>query len=91
MPGPTGPVVRSRTPRRILARGAVPRLWVTGVDLPRAAERRRLAAVRAARRVFTSIRRRVDLSVVRDPELLLAVAGVRGRSTGGHATSPAGP
>jgi glycosyltransferase involved in cell wall biosynthesis len=61
------------------ARGVVPRPWVTGVDLPRAAERRRITAVRAARRLFKSLRGQVDLAIVHDPELLLAVAGVRGR------------
>ncbi|GII28345.1 glycosyltransferase [Planotetraspora mira] len=61
------------------ARGAVPRSWVTGVDLPRAAERRRVTAVRAARRLFKSMRGRVDLALIHDPELLLAVAGVRKR------------
>ncbi|WP_306291642.1 glycosyltransferase [Microbispora sp. GKU 823] len=61
------------------ARGVVPRSWVTGVDLPRAAERRRLAAVRAARKLFKSMRGKVDLALIHDPELLFAVAGVRGR------------
>ncbi|MEZ0076604.1 glycosyltransferase [Planotetraspora sp. GP83] len=61
------------------ARGVVPRSWVTGVDLPRAAERRRFAAVRAARRLFKSMRGKVDLALIHDPELLLAVAGVRRR------------
>ncbi|MFC0865146.1 glycosyltransferase [Sphaerimonospora cavernae] len=61
------------------ARGVVPRPWVNGVDLPRAAERRRLAAVRAARRLFRSMRGKVDVALIHDPELLLAVAGVRSR------------
>ncbi|MDH2426619.1 glycosyltransferase [Sphaerisporangium sp. TRM90804] len=61
------------------ARGVVPRSWVTGVDLPRAAERRRLTAIGAARRLFKSMRDQVDLAVIHDPELLLAVAGVRRR------------
>ncbi|MEU8194316.1 glycosyltransferase [Microbispora amethystogenes] len=59
------------------ARGVVPRSWVTGVDLPRAAERRRLSAVRAARKLFKSMRGKVDLALIHDPELLFAVAGVR--------------
>ena len=61
------------------ARGVVPRSFVTGVDLPRAAERRRLSAVRAARKLFKSMRARVDLALIHDPELLFAVAGVRRR------------
>ncbi|GAA0375672.1 glycosyl transferase [Acrocarpospora corrugata] len=61
------------------ARGVVPRPWVTGVDLPRAAERRRVTAVRAARQLFKSMRGKVDLCLVHDPELLFAVAGVRNR------------
>ncbi|GHH72205.1 glycosyl transferase family 1 [Streptosporangium violaceochromogenes] len=61
------------------ARGVMARPWVNGVDLPRAAERRRLSAVRAARKVFKSMRGQVDLVIIHDPELLLAVAGVRGR------------
>ncbi|GAB2482075.1 glycosyltransferase [Streptosporangium sandarakinum] len=61
------------------ARGVMARSWVNGVDLPRAAERRRLSAVRAARKVFKRMRDQVDLVVIHDPELLLAVAGVRRR------------
>ncbi|MFF3672163.1 glycosyltransferase [Microtetraspora malaysiensis] len=61
------------------ARGVVPRSWVNGVDLPRAAERRRLTAVRAARKLFKSMRDKIDLALIHDPELLLAVVGVRGR------------
>jgi glycosyltransferase involved in cell wall biosynthesis len=60
----------------------VPRAWVNGVDLPRAAERKRFAAVRAARRLFKSMRDKVDLVLVHDPELLLAVVGVRKRPPG---------
>ncbi len=63
------------------ARGVVPRSWVNGVDLPRAAERRRIAAVRAARKVFKSMRGKVDMVLIHDPELLFAVAGVRHRPT----------
>ncbi len=61
------------------ARGVVPRSWVTGVDLPRAAERRRVTAVRAARKLFKSMRGKIDLALIHDPELLLAVTGVRKR------------
>ncbi|WP_174549875.1 glycosyltransferase [Herbidospora cretacea] len=63
------------------ARGVVPRSWVNGVDLPRAAERRRFTAVRAARKVFKSMRGKVDMVLIHDPELLFAVAGVRHRPT----------
>ncbi|GII53798.1 hypothetical protein Pth03_21870 [Planotetraspora thailandica] len=61
------------------ARGVAPRPWVTGVDLPRAAERRRLTAVRAARKLLKRLRGQVDLVIVHDIELLLAVVGVRRR------------
>ncbi|MFI6484850.1 glycosyltransferase [Nonomuraea sp. NPDC050663] len=61
------------------ARGVVPRPWVTGVDLPRAAERKRLSAVMAARRLFKQMRNKVDLVLIHDPELLFAVWGVRNR------------
>ncbi|SDQ71262.1 glycosyltransferase [Thermostaphylospora chromogena] len=61
------------------ARGVVPRPWVRGVDLPRAAERKRIAAVLAARRLFKRLRNEVDLVLIHDPELLFAVAGVRKR------------
>ncbi|RJL32257.1 glycosyltransferase [Bailinhaonella thermotolerans] len=61
------------------ARGVVPRPWVTGVDLPRAEERRRFRAVREARKVFRELRDRVDIVVVHDPELLLAVLGIKDR------------
>ncbi|RBQ22156.1 glycosyl transferase [Spongiactinospora rosea] len=61
------------------ARGVVPRSWVTGVDLPRAAERKRFAAVRAARNLFKRLRDKVDVALIHDPELLFAVAGVRRR------------
>ncbi|WP_433499102.1 glycosyltransferase [Sphaerimonospora sp. CA-214678] len=61
------------------ARGVMPRSWVNGVDLPRAAERRRLSAVWAARKLFKSMRGSVDLALIHDPELLLAVTGVRNR------------
>jgi glycosyltransferase involved in cell wall biosynthesis len=48
------------------------------IDLPRAAGRRRLAAVHRARRLILRARRRADLVVVHDPDLLLAVAGWTG-------------
>src|SRR5690606_11178763 len=52
---------------------------VTPVDLPRAAGRRRLGAVRAARRRIREMRDDVDLVLLHDPDLLLAVAGQRRR------------
>lgn len=52
---------------------------VTPVDLPRAAGRRRLGAVRAARRRIREMRDDVDLVLLHDPDLLLAVAGLRRR------------
>lgn len=61
------------------ARGVVPRPWVTGIDLPRAAERKRFSAVLAARRLFRRLRDQVDLVLIHDPELLFAVWGVRRR------------
>ena len=51
---------------------------VRGVDLPRAVGRRRLAALRAARTVLRRERDRHDLVLLHDPELLLALPGVRG-------------
>lgn len=51
--------------------------WRT-IDLPRAQGRRRLSAVRAARRLIGQLGRDADLILLHDPELLLAVAGVRG-------------
>ena len=61
------------------AHGVVPRPWVNGVDLPRAAQRKRLAAMWAARKLFKRMRRKVDLVLIHDPELLFAVWGVRNR------------
>jgi glycosyltransferase involved in cell wall biosynthesis len=52
-----------------------PRPWVTGVDLPRASGRRRIAAIRRARSVLRELGPQVDIAVLHDPELLLA-AGV---------------
>lgn len=48
---------------------------VTGVDLPRATGRRRLGAVRAARREIRRRRAGVDVVLIHDPDLLLAVVG----------------
>ncbi len=46
-------------------------------DLPRARGRRRLAAIRAARRLIARVASTVDVVIVHDPDLLLALAGQR--------------
>lgn len=51
---------------------------VVAVDLPRAAGRRRLGALRAARRAIGRLGPRHDLVLIHDPELVLAVLGRRG-------------
>lgn len=51
---------------------------VTTVDLPRAVGRRRLRAARAARRTVRRLPEH-DVLVLHDPELVLAVLGLRGR------------
>src|SRR5690606_15986463 len=61
------------------ARGVVPRPCVTGIDLPRASERKWLKARTAARRAFRSMRDKVHLVLLHAVELLLAVVGVRNR------------
>lgn len=48
---------------------------VRSVDLPRASGRRRLGAVRAARRQIARLRDEVDVVLLHDPDLLLAVVG----------------
>jgi glycosyltransferase involved in cell wall biosynthesis len=60
------------------ARGVTPRDGVEGVDLPRSAGRHRGKAVLAARRAYRQMRDDVDIAVLHDPELLLAVAGQHG-------------
>ena len=50
---------------------------VRGLDLPRAQGRRRLRAVLAARRLISRVGPAVDVVLVHDPDLLLAVAGQR--------------
>lgn len=62
-----------------VAFGTEPRPWVIPHDLPRATGRRRVAAVRAARRLFRDRRADLDLVLLHDPELLLAVRGVADR------------
>lgn len=49
---------------------------VTAVDLPRAAGRHRIGAVRAARRLLAAQGPEHDVVLLHDPELLLAVAGM---------------
>ncbi|PJI94267.1 glycosyltransferase involved in cell wall biosynthesis [Luteimicrobium subarcticum] len=55
------------------AYGREPVAGVTAVDLPRAAGRRRLGAVRAARRLLAARTADVDVVLLHDPDLLLAV------------------
>jgi glycosyltransferase involved in cell wall biosynthesis len=60
------------------ATGTSPAAVVDGVataDVPRAVGRRRLAALRAARRTIARLGPRHDLVLLHDPELVLAVAG----------------
>lgn len=56
---------------------ADPTPGLTTVDLPRAAGRRRLAAARAARAMVRRLAPEHDLVLVHDPELLVALAGLR--------------
>jgi glycosyltransferase involved in cell wall biosynthesis len=60
------------------AYGRTPPEGVRAIDLPRARGRRRLKAVSAARRLIRARARSTDLVLVHDPELLLALAGLRG-------------
>jgi glycosyltransferase involved in cell wall biosynthesis len=53
---------------------------VTAVDLPRAAGRHRLTAIRAARRLLHQIGPDHDVALLHDPELLLAVPGMNSRA-----------
>ncbi|WTO34137.1 glycosyltransferase [Streptomyces achromogenes] len=57
------------------ARGALPRPYVEGVDLPRAAGRDRRAALRAARVLLAERGPAADVILLHDPELLLALPG----------------
>ncbi len=61
------------------ARGVTPRDGLETVDLPRSAGRSRARAVRAARATYKRLRDDVDITLLHDPELLLAVAGVHGK------------
>jgi glycosyltransferase involved in cell wall biosynthesis len=60
------------------AYGRVPPEGVRALDVPRARGRHRLGAVRAARRLIRSEAAQQDVVLVHDPELLLALAGLRG-------------
>lgn len=57
------------------ARQMTPRPNVEGVDLPRAAGRDRRAALRAARTLIAARGPKVDVVLLHDPELLLALPG----------------
>ncbi|MGV9302448.1 glycosyltransferase [Nonomuraea sp. NPDC003727] len=61
------------------AHGVVARPWVNAIDLPRAAQRKRIRAVWEARRAFKRLRDKVDLVLIHDPELLFSVWGMRRR------------
>jgi len=52
---------------------------VTAIDLPRAAGRQRLTAIRAARQLLHREGPNHDVALLHDPELLLAVPGLNGR------------
>ena len=60
------------------ATGALPPDDVVAVDVPRAIGRRRLDAVRVARRRIRAAAADADVVVVHDPELIPAVAGLTG-------------
>jgi glycosyltransferase involved in cell wall biosynthesis len=59
------------------ATGVEPPEGVTAVDLPRAAGRRRIAAVRAARTLLPRLEEHVDVALITDVDLLPAIAGRR--------------
>ncbi|MDO0910267.1 glycosyltransferase [Streptomyces sp. DT2A-34] len=68
------------------AREVTPRPYVEGVDLPRAAGRDRRAALRAARALLAERGPTVDVVLLHDPELLLALPGtLRGWRRAGRA------
>jgi glycosyltransferase involved in cell wall biosynthesis len=62
--------------------GRVPPAGVRALDLPRARGRRRLGAVRAARRLVRDEAAGHDVVLVHDPELLLALAGLPHHAAG---------
>ncbi|MFF9003389.1 glycosyltransferase [Streptomyces achromogenes] len=57
------------------ARHALPRPYIEGVDLPRAAGRDRRAALRAARTLLAERGPAADVILLHDPELLLTLPG----------------
>jgi len=57
-----------------------PRPGLTAIDLPRASGRRRLVALRAARALLARLADAHDVVLLHDPELLLAVRGLRLRA-----------
>jgi glycosyltransferase involved in cell wall biosynthesis len=57
-----------------------PPAGVTAIDLPRAAGRHRLTAIRAARRLLHREGPSHDVALLHDPELLLAVPGMKARN-----------
>jgi len=58
--------------------GVTPPTDVTALSVPRATGRRRLGALRAVRTAVRDHARRADIVLMHDPELVLAVAGLRG-------------
>lgn len=63
--------------------GRIPPAGIRALDLPRARGRRRLGAVRAARRLVRGEAAGHDVVLVHDPELLLALVGLP-RHAAGH-------
>ncbi len=65
----------------IAPHGSDPTPWpkLTTVAIPRAAGRRRIGALRAARRALSAHTKDADLLLVHDPELLLILPLLRGR------------
>ncbi|MEU3979035.1 glycosyltransferase family 4 protein [Streptomyces sp. NPDC026672] len=70
------------------ARGVTPRPHVEGVDLPRAAGRDRRTALRAARALLAARGPGVDVVLLHDPELLLALPGTLLRRRRPDGTAP---
>src|SRR5687768_5676798 len=60
------------------ATGALPPPTIVAVDVPRALGRRRLAALRAARRRIAAAASDADVLLLHDPELVVACAGIVG-------------
>ena len=72
------------------AYGRTPPDGVHAIDVPRASGRRRLTALRAARRILHREGPRHDIGLLHDPELLLAVPGLRRAPVGAAGRSPDG-